>query len=320
MLLTANDLFARFFWPHYPPDVRAAPDHFRDLDANPSRNPTLDAHLAEAAELFARQAPRLLGTELPFTAEGVGRLARALDRAKRDALLVASDPADPGNLLFNTVVHGAAFVGEVIVRAYRGRWSLRRPMWESVVLRHVPGAAGEGATGAIPPFHWLLKHLDDREVDHGSLAWRFKVHVELATADVAAFPVIAPPRRFPALKHPSYDLLVKYLHQHLPALRDLGAGFPSPAEFTDRAYAALGFELFHGGRVLALHGQLPPRGERPAMVEVLWLTAHGFDHADAFPCDERPPYFARATGDALEVTLAWHGRPHTHRVAFRGHG
>jgi hypothetical protein len=327
---TPDALFERYFWPHYPADVRAAPGGtFRDVDANPGGNPGLPAHLAEAAELFVANAPALLGVPLTFDGTGVARLSVALDRARRDALLAASDPADPQNAFLNAVVHGAAYVGEVIVRAHGGRWAVRRPLWESVVELpriETSGASGAGdarrhAASAVPPFHWLLKHLADLEIDRGSLAYRFRVHVELATADVAALPrIVASPRALPVLKHPTYDLLVKYLHQHVDTLRDLGAGFPAPAEFTDRAFESLRFEWFHDGRVLAMHGQAPSAGERPSLVEVTWLTAAGFDHADALPADDAPPYFARRRDDAtLELTLAWQGRPHTHTLTFRGH-
>ena len=117
-----------------------------------------------------------------------------------------------------------------------------------------------------------------------------------------------------------YDLLVKYLHQHLPELRDVGEGFPSPAEFTARAYESLSFERLHGGRVVALHGLVPAAGERPPVVEVSWLTGRGFDHADTIPCDADGAYFGRAVNDELiEVTVAWQQKPHTHRLSIRGH-
>jgi hypothetical protein len=318
--VTADGLFSRFFWPHYPADVRADYEAALARDANPARNPALIAHWVEAAELFAKNAPKLLATDLTWDAAGVARMSHAMNRARRDAWLAASDPRDPENPFFNAVVHGAAYVGEVIVRAHGGAWSMRRPMWESLVMRRVKDGDATRTTGAIPPFHWLLKHLSDAEIDSGSLAYRFHVHVELATAAIEALPAIASPRKLPTMRAPTYDLLVKYLHQHLPALRDLGTGFPSPADFTARRYETLAFDLFHDGRVLAMHGQVPAAADGQSLVEVLWLTARGFDHADTIPADAGTPSFARATGDTLEVTVAWKGRPHTHRVGFRGHG
>lgn len=311
--LTPDDLFERWFWPHYPPDVRADPARYRHLDANPGKNPALAATLSDAAALFVANAPKLLGIAPTWDAAGVGTLARALDRATRDRLLAESDPGDPGNPFFNTVVHAALFVGEVAVRAHGGTWALRRPLWESLVTRRTGGA--------VAPFHWILKALGDDEVDAASLAYRFHVHVELASADVDALPVIEAPRKLPTIRSPTYDLLVKYLRQHLPNLKDVGEGFPTPAELAARRFGTLAFELLHGGRVLALHGQSPPRDDDgPSTVEVLWLTAHGYDHADVVPSDRDVPYFGRAvTDEMLEVTVGWKGRPHTHRLTFRGH-
>lgn len=310
--VTAESLFARFFWPLYPPDVRAEPERFRDEDANPAGNPRLAIPLAHAAEILVTNAPGLLGVPLTLDATGVAVLARALDRGTRDRLLATSDPTDPGNPFFNTVVHAAAFVGEVTVRTYGGRWSLRRPLWESLVTRRT--------RGAFAPFHWILKGLADDSVDDAPLAGRFRVHVQQASAEPDTFPVIVSPRKLPVLKSPSYDLLVKYLHQHLASLRDVGEGFPTPTEFADRAFQSLGFELLHDGRVLAVHGQGTPTSDRPGAVELLWLTAEGYDHADVIPADVGVPYFARAvTRELVEVTVAWKGRPVTHRLTFQGH-
>lgn len=308
---TAESLFAQYFWPLYPPDVRADYERFRDLDANPAKNPALPAALSEAAELLAQNAPALLGTALTFDDAGVAALAAALTRARRDAWIASDTAGEPGTL-FNTVVHAAAFVGEVAVRAHGAAWELRRPLWESRVKRR--------HGGLIAPFAWLLKSLADDAVDEGTLAWRWGVHVVIADRDPSAWPVLTEAKRLPSLKTPTYDLLVKYLHQHLPTLRDVGEGFPSAAEFTAKRYTTLGFEPLHGGRVLALHGQVPAVDDGPSTVEVMWLGAHGYDHADVLPCDRDVPHFARAlNGDTLEVSVGWKGRPITHRVSLRGH-
>jgi hypothetical protein len=209
-------------------------------------------------------------------------------------------------------VHASAFVGEVIVRQHGGTWELRRPLWESIVRR--------STRGAIAPFHWILKSLADDAIDDAPLAYRWRVHVVMAGVDPSSWPVLTEAKRLPTLKNPTYDLLVKYLHQHLPALRDVGEGFPSPAEFTAKRYATLGFEPLHGGRVLALHGMVPSEGDGPSTVEVMWLGPNGYDHADVVPCDAKVPHFARALNDEiLEVTVAWKGRPVTHRLTLRGH-
>ena len=71
---------------------------------------------------------------------------------------------------------------------------------------------------------------------------------------------------------------------------------------------------------MALHGLIPAAGERPPVVEVSWMTGRGFDHADTIPCDPGVAYFGRAVSDELiEVTVAWQGKPHTHRLSIRGH-
>jgi hypothetical protein len=310
--LTASSLLARWFWPHYPADVRAAPFLHRDVDANPGNNPSIPAALAEAAELFAANASGLLGEALPFTDEGVAVLARGLTRARRDAWMAQSDPGSPDSHFVQVVVHAAAYLGEVMVRAHGARWEIRRPLWESVIHRR--------RGGTVSPFHWLLKSLADDAIDDVPLAARWRIHVAMHDLDLEGLAVIAPAKKLPGLKRPTYDLLVKYLHQHLPELRDVGEGFPSPAEFTARSFETLSFERLHGGRVVALHGLIPAEGERPPVVEVSWMTARGFDHADTIPCDPGVAYFARAVSDELiEVTVAWQGKPHTHRLSIRGH-
>ncbi len=310
--LTATALLSRWFWPHYPADVRAAPFLHRDVDANPGNNPALVAPLAEAAEMFAANAAGLFGEALPLTDAGVATLARSLTRERRDAWLAQSDPASPDNLFVQVVVHMAMYLGEVMVRAHGGRWELRRPLWESVVHRR--------RGGTVSPFHWLLKTLADDSVDDLTLAVRWRVHVLMPDLDLDGSAVIAPAKKLPSIKRPNYDLLVKYLHQHLPELRDVGEGFPSPAEFSERGYESLSFERLHGGRVVALHGLIPAKGDGPSVVEVSWMTARGFDHADTIPCDPGVAYFGRAVSDELvEITVAWQEKPHTHRLSIRGH-
>lgn len=310
--LTPDALLARWFWPHYPPDVRAAPFLHRDVDANPGGNPALVAPLAEAAELLVAQSPQLFGAALTYDRDGVATLARGLTRDARDRWIARSDPRTPDNLFFNVVVHASAFLGEVIVRGYGGRWELRRPLWESVVVRP--------AGGAIAPFHWLLKSLADDAIDELPLAVRWRLHVEMPALDPSSLPVLSA-RALPPIKGPTYHLWVKYMRQHLPAMRDVGEGFPSPEAFAARAFSVLTPTLLHGGRVLCLHGQTAGRAELPSAVEVMWLTADGFDHADVIPCDAAVPYFGRAvTDERLEISVSWQSRPHTHRLSLRGHG
>jgi hypothetical protein len=321
---SAQAWFERWFLEHYPEEVRRDYHRAVDTDANPANNPTITAHLSEAAELFARNAPALLGTELSFDGAGVARLAKALDRDRRDRWAAQSKPEDPSNMLFNAVVHGAMFIGECAVRAHGCRWSARNPLWESRVDRFVRDGDKQKPIGPFSPFQWLLKHLDDREISESRLADRFRVHVEFATADVESYPKIVTAQRLPKLDGGAYDLLVKFLHRHVPTLTDLGPLFPSVSEFTAIQYRTLGFEVFHDGRVLAMHALFTPPDADPhestSTVDVYWLTAEGAQRIDRIPCAAHPPYFARKTGDSLEVTVATNAKPHTHRIGYRGHG
>lgn len=321
---SAQALFERWFLRHYPEDARRDYHRAVDTDANPANNPSIAAHLTDAAELFVRNAPALLGTELTFDGAGVARLAKALDRERRDRWIAQSRPEDPGNVLFNAVIHGAIFIGECAVRAHGCQWSTRNPLWESRVERFVRDRETRKPIGPFSPFQWLLKHLDDREIAESRLADRFRVHVEFATADVESYPKIVTAQKLPKLDGGQYDLLVKFLHRHVPTLSDLGPLFPSITEFQAINYRSLGFEVFHDGRVLAMHALFTPPDADPhestSTVDVYWLTAEGAQRIDRIPCAAHPPYFARKTGDVLEVTVASNGKPHTHRIGYRGHG
>ncbi|MBL8603228.1 MAG: hypothetical protein JNK72_14990 [Myxococcales bacterium] len=310
--LTAETLMARWFWPLYPPDVRDAPFLHRDVDANPGQNPALYQQLTAIAEQFTQNAEALLGAPLSLDDAGVATLAQRLDRARRDRWMAESAPGDPRGVFFNAVIHAACFLGEVMVRRHGGRWELRRPLWESVV--HRPSG------GAVSPFHWLLKGLADDAVDAHPLAVRWRLHVLQPNRDPRDLATVTSAKSLPKLKEPTYDLFVKYLHTHLPGLRDVGEGFPSAQAFTEKRYAVLSFTPMASGRLLALHGQTHSTDAQPGVVEIHWLTAEGHDHTDSIPSDHGVPYFARAvTDEILEVTVGWQKKPHTHRLTFRGH-
>ena len=326
-LKDAQHWFEQWFFLHYPPELKARYHELMGQDANPANNPTIYEHIQQSAELFAQNAPKLLGCELSFDAQGVSALSRALSEAKRDLLVQQSVRENPENMFFNTVIHGALFLGECAVRAHGFRWSARRPLWESRVIRMVPDRDGKPqAQGEFSPFQWLLKHLDDREINASKLYDRFRVHVEFASIPLHTLPVFVANKRFASIKHPTYDLLVKYIHQHFDGLKDLGINFLSPSEFTAREYTSFNFDQFYDGRVLVMHGMHVPKSsgadavEQQATVDLYWLTSSGTVRMDLLPCDAHPPYFARKTGDLLEVTTAIAGKPHTHRVGIRGHG
>lgn len=270
--VTAESLFSRWFLPHYPEGTDLA--QIRREDANPANNPNVTAQLRDIAERFALLAPQQLEVTCDFSVASVHHLGRALTRAWRDRVL-ETDP----ETLFNVVVHGAAYVGEVAVRHHGGSWRVRRPLWESLV--HLESRAGEAE---LSPFSWLLRSLADEEIDLGLLGDRFRTYVEAPTTDPSTFPVIAEPtRRLPRLaKSVRYDVLYKHLKAHLPELRDLGADFPAPERFAEYKLVSLDFALREHGRILVMYG--PGAGG----LHVFWLSARGFEKAMFVPCDPLP--------------------------------
>ncbi len=153
-----EELFARYFLPLYPPDSRADLARARATDANPGRNAALFAHLDEAADRFVANAPVLFGVDLALDRSdaSVHRLSAALTLERRDRWAAQGAAGTPDSALFNVVVHGAAYVGACVVARHGGVWSVRRPLWESLV--RLKSHAGE-ADLAI--FHWWLKSLAD---------------------------------------------------------------------------------------------------------------------------------------------------------------
>lgn len=308
MGISADSLFREVFLPLYPEDVRADLGRARGEDANPARNPAIFAHLEDAANVFVKLAPAALGVGegalgLDFSDASVHRLSAALTTERRDRMLADGARGTPESLLFNFVVHGAAYVGACIVRAHGGSWSVRRPLWESVV--RLVSRAGEAE---LPVFHWWLKSLADST--HASLADRYRAYVEVPCARPEELPVIAPPERpLPkiAKKGVRYDVLYKYIKAHLPELKDLGESFPSPERFAELDLASLSFDLVGGGRMLLLHG--PSKHG----LHAFWLTKAGFEKGAFWPCDAFPAPLLRVTGSGteqkLEVILSRDGKP-----------
>ena len=154
----AEQLFLRFFLPLYPADARADLARARAQDANPARNPSLVGHLSDAADGFVGNAGALFGEDLGLDGSdaSVHRLSAALTRERRDAWAAQGAPGTAENVLFNVVVHGAAYVGACVVGRHGGVWGVRRPLWESVV--RLASRAGEAD---LAVFHWWLKSLAD---------------------------------------------------------------------------------------------------------------------------------------------------------------
>jgi hypothetical protein len=306
-VVTAERLFLDHFWPLYPEDARADLARARKTDANPGNNPGVVAHLDDAARAFVRNAQALFGADLALDTSdaSVHRLSAALTPERRDAWASIGKGAE--NALFNAVVHGAAYVGACVVANHGGAWSVRRPLWESLVRLHSP--AGE-ADLAI--FHWWLKSLADGATE--TLADRYRTLVEVPCARPEELPVIAPnDRRLPRIaKGVRYNVLYKHLKAHLPELRDLGRDFPTPERFAELGFKWLDFALLGGGRMLLVYG--------PAAsgLHLFWLSESGFEKAAYFPADAFPEPIVRAQGDTLEIIVSVAGAVQRHEMLWWG--
>ena len=340
--LTPESLFRRWFLPLYPPDTRADLAAARAADANSGRNPAILAHLDDAATRFAAQATALFGSDLRLDRSdaSVHRLSVALTRERRDAWAASGAPGTADNALFNVVVHGAAYVGACVVAGHEGEWGVRRPLWESVV--RLRSSAGEAD---LPIFHWWLKSLADETLpplavdgipravgaaappvaaggpgipsepraSGATLADRYRAHVEIPRMDPRGLPVLVDPSRaFPRIKHPTYDLLPKYLRAHLPELRDLGGDFPSPERFA--AYELRWAEM----HVVGEGRQLVLAGATPHGLHLFWLGAAGFEKAVFIEGDGSLDPVVRVRGDRLVAMTSLRGEPQTHEVMWWG--
>jgi hypothetical protein len=310
--VNAEQLFVRFFLPLYPPDVRADLAAARATDANPGKNPALLAHLDEAARAFVRNAPALFGADLALdgTDASVHRLSAALTADRCNAWAAIGTPGSADSALFNAVVHGAAYVGACVVNGRAegiAAWSVRRPLWESVV--RLRSRAGEAD---LAVFHWWLKSLAG-DPQSATLADRYRAHVEVPCARPEVLPVLAPPERsLPRLKNPRYDTLYKYLRAHVPELRDLGDDFPAPERFEAFALRWLDFFLVGGGRMLLL------AGASAQGLHLFWLTAAGFEKSAFFPCDAIPGPIVRIDGERVIAMTSDAGIARTHEMLWWG--
>lgn len=313
MSVSAESLFRDHFLHLYPDDAKGDLARARKVDANPAKNPSILAHLGEAAERFAENAALALGMKdeelaLDFTDASVHRLSAALTKERRDRLVAgAAQDAGGESELFSFVVHGAAYVGACVVRAHGGAWAVRRPLWESLVVLESRAGVAE-----LPVFHWWLKSLaddalvaaDDASSTSASvratLADRYRTHVEVPTTSIDALPILAPAdRKLPRLSKVRYDVFYKYLRANLPELRDVGAAFPSPERFEAYDFKHLTFTLVFGGRMLVVHG---PNAHG---LHAFWLGTSGFEKSAFWPCDAFPEPLLRPSGeDKLEVVMS----------------
>jgi hypothetical protein len=311
-----EEIFSRYFLPLYPPDSRADLARARATDANPGRNEALFAHLAEAAERFVANAPALFGVDLALDRSdaSVHRLSAALTVERRDRWAAQGAAGAANNALFNLVVHGAAYVGACVVARHGGTWSVRRPLWESVV--RLKSHAGEAD---LAVFHWWLKSLADDALtapgDGGgaTLADRYRAHVEVPCMRPDDLPVfVAGTRALPRLLKPTYDLLHKYIRAHLPELRDLGRDFPSPDRFTAFAFRWIDFHMLGDGRLVLMSGA-SPQG-----LHLFWLGAHGFEKSAFFACDAFPDPVVRVDAERIRAMTSDEGVAREHEMLWWG--
>ncbi len=307
--MDAETLFRRFFLPLYPPDAKADLARARATDANEAGNPAILAHLDDAATRFAANARGLFGRELELDRSdaSVHRLSAALTPAVRDAWATQGRQGSEDSVLFNAVVHGAAYVGACIVQRHGGAWGVRRPLWESVV--RLTSRAGEAD---LAVFHWWLKSLAD-EGRSATLADRYRTHVEVPCARPEELPVvIATTRVAPRLKKPSYHALHQWLRAHLPELRDLGADFPTAERFDAFGLRWVDAHVLGGGRMVLL------AGASAEGLHLFWLTGAGFDKAAFIPCDAFPDPVVRLQDDRVVALTSEGGATRTHEMLWWG--
>lgn len=302
-------LFASLLLPLYPPDARADLARARAADANPGNNPSLPAQLAATAEVFAALARDAFGEDLglDFSDASVHRLAHAITVDRRARWLQERGP-DGLPLLALLLIHGVAYLGECVVRNHAGVWKIRNPLWESLV-----GLRSRAGEGDLAPLSWWLRALSDGEIGRGTLADRYRMHVEEPSREPLDLPVIAPPdRRLPRVKRPRYDTLHKYLKAHLPELRDLGDDFPSPERFTELAFEWLDFLLLGEGRMLLMHGPTD-RG-----LHLYWLDLKGFRKGLYLPADSFPEHKVQVDGEKVRIVASVQQQVVAHEVLWWG--
>jgi hypothetical protein len=311
-VVSAEEIFNRFVWPLYPADARADLSRSRARDANTGHNRGLLAHLDDAARRFVANAPRLFDAplELDLSDASVRRLSAALTRPRRDAWAVQGAEGTAENALFNVLVHGAAYVGSCAVVSHAAAWSVRRPLWESVV--RLRSRAGESD---LAVFHWWLKSLTDAALDGGaaSLADRYRAHVEVPCTRAEDMPVlIADVRALPRLMRPTYDRFFKYLRAHLPEVRDLGADFPSAERFGAFAFRWLDFHVVGEGRSVVV------AGASPHGLHLFWIGASGFEKSSFFPGQPIPEPLVRVEGDRITAMTTEDGQVRAHEMLWWG--
>ncbi|MEO8878185.1 MAG: hypothetical protein ABI461_21510 [Polyangiaceae bacterium] len=319
--LDAQAIFVGYFLPLYPPDAFADLASARATDANPAKNKAIFDHIQDAANIFAARAPALFGAggaklDLDFSDASVHRLSAAITKALRDRWRDTGKPGTADSELFNVVVHGAAYVGECARRGRTAEWSVRRPLWESVVV--LESRAG---TARLAVFHWWLKSLADDAFENargGTLADRYRTHVETPTFDADALPVFLAAkkddteRKLPRIAKPRYDVLYKYIKAHLPEIRDVGADFPTAERFDEFDFRWIDFFIVGEGRMLLM------AAAGPTGVHLFWLGKSGFEKSAFVPCDAFPEPIVKTNGDKIVLVLRTEKKDVIHEMLWWG--
>jgi hypothetical protein len=312
--LDADAIFRSYFLPLYPEAARADLGVARTIDANPAKNPALFAHLGDAALRFSVLFPKLAGEDpiLDFSDASVHRLSALLTPGRRDAWAKEGAAGTAESSLFNVIVHGVAYVGACVVKNHGGTWAMRNPMWESLVT-----LSSRAGTGDLPLFHWWLKSIADAPSSadhaHATLADRYRAQVEVPRARPEDLPkIFEGERKLPRITKVRYDVLYKYLKAHLPELRDLGEGFPSPERFEELGLKWIDLVALAENRLLLLVG-FGSTG-----LHLFFLTKSGFEKSLYYPADGFPEPVVRVRGEKLEVHLAIGEKPMVHEMLYWG--
>lgn len=301
----AHALFQSFFLPLYPPAARDDLAAARRTDANPANNPSFGAALREAAERFCVLSS--LDVALDYSNESVHRLGAALSLERREHW-IQKVSAEGIPELIPLVIHGAAYVGECIVRNHGGVWQVRNPLWESLV--RIKTSMGEME---LPVFHWWLRSLADAEMGRVTLGDRYRMYVEEPLFQGEALPVLATaPHTFPKATKTNYDIFYKYLKAHAPEIRDVGADFPSPERFADLKLKWFSAAWLGGGRMLLVYGQ------NQDGLHLFWLDGKGFRKGAFVACEAFPEARVVTRDDRLELVVSLDGKVAFHEMPWWG--
>lgn len=305
----AVSLFRTLFAPLYPPELLRDLESARRQEANPAENPRLLGMLDDAATTFAEMMHAIVGPALALDGSdaAIHRLSEQITVERRAQFSESRGP-DGVPELAHVIIHAAIYIGATIVKNHGGRWRMRNPHWDSLVTLESRAGIGD-----LAPFSWLLRAFSDEEIGRGTLAHRYRTHVELPCLSPEDLPVFLKlERSLPRLKKPSYDTLHKYIRAHLPELLDLGRDFPSPERFDELSFSWLEPIVLGGGRMVLLHG---PSAEGAML---MWLDETGFQKSAYYAGDVFPEHRVKVLDDKLQIIVSVLGRATVHEVLWWG--